>query len=284
MFKKIKVYLIVGLILIIGLILVFNKILTIGFIVVGIAAFIFFLWELLLKNKVAELETLNQKLLDREEENKTLRDTVEDYSKRKLNISEINTILELGLFEVKTNFKRTVNKKFKVKDKNVQFIGVIDVDFIAKYGVDFTKLRFKIDEQNNEIFIANANPEFLAFTNRKTKWEIDEILEFNIPFLGSGHWRTNSKLDKIANDIKEDIRLQVEKDSENGPVELKWITEPLRSHIERALKLILGAQGYKLRLTELDGDDYRSFQEYIDEENTKESSGDTNVQPKELGQ
>lgn len=196
----------------------------------------------------------------------------------------MNTVLELGLFEVKTNFKRTVNQKFKNQDKNIQFIGVIDIEFIAKYGVDFRKLRFKIDEDNRELFLTNANPEFLAFTKRTCKWEIDEILEFNIPFLGPGHWRTNPKLDKLANQIKENVRMQVEKDSENGPEELKWITEPLRNHVERALQLILGAQGYKIRFTELAGDNYKSFQEYIDENSLEQISTGANNKYKPLGE
>jgi hypothetical protein len=283
MFKKTKFYVIAGLLLIVGLILLLNKVLTVGFIIVGIGALIFCIWEFFLKEKVKQFEILNQKLLDKDEENKRLRDTVEDYSKRKLNISEINTVLELGLFEVKTNFKRTVNRKFKIQEKNVQFIGVIDVDFTAKYGVDFRKLRFKIDEGSKEIFLTNANPEFLAFTRRSCNWEIDEILEYNIPFLGTGHWRTNPNLDNPANKIKEEIRLQVEHDSENGPEELKWVIEPLRNHVERALQLILGAQGYKIRFTELDEDNYKSFQEYADENKLEKISASTNNKYRSLG-
>lgn len=282
MFRKLKFYGIAGIFLIVGFILLYNKVLTIGLLIIGIAVLIFILWEFLLKEKAKQYEVLNQKLLDKDEENKSLKETIEDYSKRKLNISEVNSILELGLFEVKTNFKRTLNKKLKIQDKNIQFIGVIDVDFMAKYGVDFRKLKLKVDEGAKEISISNANPEFLSFTKRACKWEVDEILEFNIPFLGAGHWRTNPKLDKLANEIKEDVRLQVERDSENGPTELKWIIEPLRNHVERSLELILGAQGYKIRFTELDGDDYKSFQEYADENKPEEINTSVNNKYKTL--
>jgi len=121
----------------VGLILLFNEIFTLGLLIVGIATIVFILWEFLLKEKARQIEMLNEKLIRSDEENKRLRGEVEDYSKRKLNISEVNSILELGLFEVTTNFKRTVNKSLEINSKNVQFIGVIDVDFIAKYGVDF---------------------------------------------------------------------------------------------------------------------------------------------------
>ncbi len=270
MLKKYRFYIVVGLLSIAALILLFNEALAIGVILLGISVFAIGTWELLLKEKVRQFESLNQKLLEVQTENEQLKDSVEDYSQRKLNISEINTVLELGLFEVKTNFKRTVNRKLKVNDKNIQFIGVIDVGFTAKYGVDFRKIRFKIDESAKELFLSNANPEFLAFTKRTSRWEIDEILEFNIPFLGAGHWRTNPKLDKLANEIKEEIRLQVEKDSENGPEELKWIIEPLRNHVERALQLVLGAQGYRIRITDLDNNGYQSFKDYVNNNSGRE--------------
>lgn len=274
MFKKIRLYLIVGLMIIAGLFLLFHKVIIVGIVVIGIAGLIIFFWEAFLKEKSRQFATLNQKLLDIDEENKRLKLAVEDYSKRKLNISEINSVLELGLFEVTTNFKRTVNKKFKIQDKNIQFIGVVNVDFVAKYGVDFRKLKFRIDQERKEMFLANANPEFLSFTKRTCKWEIDEILEYNIPFLGSGHWRTNAKLDKIAHDIKEKVRLQVEQDTENGPEELKWIIDPLRNHVERALRLLIGVQGYQLRFTDLDDENYISFDEYAESHQLKDNTDD----------
>ncbi len=275
LFRKIKFYLVAGGLLLVGLILLFNKVFTIGLIIFGVAVFIIILWEFLLKEKMNQIDSLNEELLKIRAENKKLEQENEDYSKRKLNISEINTILDLGLFEVNTNFKRTVNQQFNIKGKNVQFIGVINVDFIAKYGVDFRKLMFKIDEENREISISNADPEFLSFTKRTCTWEIAEILEYNTPFFGSQHWKTNPRLDHMASKIKEEIRLKVEKDTENGPSELKWITEPLRQHVERALEIILGVKGYKIRFSELDGENYISLYDYAKENKLKQISTGT---------
>ena len=94
MFKRIRYYLIAGLVLIVGLILLFNEVFTLGLVIVGISAMVFVLWEFLLKDKVKQIELLNDQLLDRDEENKRLKENIEDYSKRKLNISEITPILD----------------------------------------------------------------------------------------------------------------------------------------------------------------------------------------------
>ena len=270
MFRKFKFYIMAGALLLLAVLLLFNKVFIIGLIVLGLTAFLVLLWEFLLKEKMQQIDTLNEELLKVKAENQKLEQENEDYAKRKLNISEINTVLELGLFEVNTNFKRTVNQQFNSKGKDVQFIGVINVDFIAKYGVDFHKLMFKIDEENREIFIKNADPEFLSFTKRACTWEIAEILELNTPFFGSEHWKTNPRLDHIASKLKEEIRAQVEKDTENGPSELKWITEPLRHHVERALELIFGVKGYSIRFTELQGADYLSLDDYTRKNNQKQ--------------
>ncbi len=261
-FKSLRFYLIAGLLAIVGIILLTNKIVATGLIILGLAAFFFLLWELFLKEKEKQIELLNQEIRRMKSENSTLKEDLAELSNRKLNISEINSILDLGLIEVDTNFKRTVNRELQEGDKSVQFIGVLHVDFVAKYGVDFRKLLFKVDEERKEICIANANPQFLSFSKRNCVWEIAEILEYNKPFFGSRHWKTNPKLDKLANQIKEEIRVKTERETENGPSELGWIISPLRKHVETAISLIIGIKGYNLRFTELDSGNYKPMAEF----------------------
>ena len=133
----------------------------------------------------------------------------------------------------------------------------------------------KINEETKELSISNAKPEFLSFIKRTCKWEIAEILEFNIPFFGTEHWKTNPKLDKIANEIKEETRIKVEQETENGPSELNWITESLRKHVERTLELFLGTQGYKIRFTEIDEDGYKSLYEISKDNELGQIGADT---------
>jgi len=255
--KKYRFYLFAGIAVAIGVVLLFNKVLVAGLVTLGIGALILALWEFLLKQKEHEIDLLNSEIQRMKSENQALQQDVDELAGRKLNITEIHEILDLGLIEVDTSFKRTVNKSFRVDDKHVQFIGVLNVDFVAKYGVDIRKLKYKVDEEKQEISIANANPQFLSFSRRNCVWEIAEILEYNKPFFGAKRWNTNPKLDKLAAQIKEEIRMKTEKETENGPEELNWVLWPLRKHVEMALELILGAKGYKIRLTELDSGDYK---------------------------
>lgn len=261
--RKYRFYLFAGIAVAIGVVLLFNKVLVAGLVTLGIGALILALWEFLLKQKEHEIDLLNSEIQRMKSENQALRQDVDELAGRKLNITEIHEILDLGLIEVDTSFKRTVNKSFRVDDKHVQFIGVLNVDFVAKYGVDIRKLKYKVDEERQEISIANANPQFLSFSRRNCVWEIAEILEYNKPFFGAKRWNTNPKLDKLAAQIKEEIRMKTEKETENGPEELNWVLWPLRKHVEMALELILGAKGYKIRLTELDSGDYKPLNAHV---------------------
>lgn len=261
-FKNLKFYLIAGLVILIGIILLFNKAVVMGLVAFGTGLVIFSMWEFFLKEKENRIDLLTKEIQRIKNENQSLKQDIDELSNRKLNITEVNEILDLGLIEVDTCFKRTVNRSFEVDHKNVQFIGVLNVDFIAKYGVDFRKLRYRVDEERHEISIANADPQFLSFSKRNCEWEIAEILEFNEPFFGGNHWKTNPKLDKLANQIKEEIRIKTERETENGPKELDWVIRPLRKHVETALELILGTRGYKIRLTELDNGNYKPLSDY----------------------
>jgi hypothetical protein len=264
-FKNVRFYLIASILILVGLIVILNKVFTVGLIILGVGVLVYAVWEFFLKEKENRIDMLDREIQRIKSENLTLQEDINELSNRKLNISEVNDILDLGLIEVNTNFKRTINKNLNVGDKTVQFIGVLHVDFIAKYGVDFRKLKYKINEERREINIANANPQFLSFSKRNCNWEIAEILEYNEPFFGSNHWKTNPKLDKLANEIKEEFRIKTERETENGPNELDWIITPLRKHVETSLELIFGVKGYKVRLTELDNGNYKPIKEFTED-------------------
>jgi hypothetical protein len=270
--KKYRFYIIAGLALVIGALLLYNKFVVTGLVILGIGVLLVVFWEFLLKEKDRKIDLLKSEIDRMKTENRTLREDVDELSHRKLNITEIHDILDLGLIEVDTSFKRTVNKNLRVDDKHVQFIGVLNVDFTAKYGVDIRNLKYKIDEERQEISIANADPRFLSFSKRNCVWEIAEILEYNKPFLRAKRWNTNPRLDRLATQIKEEIREKTERETENGPKELDWLLWPLRKQVETALELILGTRGYRIRLTELDGGDYQPLNMYVKDKQDLETS------------
>jgi len=182
-----------------------------------------------LEEKNQDLIKMNAKLA---EENAFLKE-------RHFQITQIKSILELNMFEIDTKFRRSVNRVEQENDREIKYIGCLNVSLMAKYGIDCRELRFKYLPESDELIVANINPKFLSFGNRKLEWEFFEALEYKrqLPFTGK-KWMTGDDLSAGAEKLKEEIRLQTEHSLENGPEEFSWIMEPIRENVENTLRIM----------------------------------------------
>jgi hypothetical protein len=182
-----------------------------------------------LEEKNHELFKMNSKLA---EENAFLKE-------RHFQVTQIKSILELNMFEIDTKFKRSVNRIEQSNDREIKYIGCLNVSLRAKYGIDCRELRFKYLPESDELIVANIDPRFLSFGTRKLEWEFFEVLEYKrqVPFTGK-KWMTGDDLSAGAERLKEDIRLQTEHSLENGPEEFSWIMEPIREKVENTLRIM----------------------------------------------
>jgi hypothetical protein len=87
--------------------------------------------------------------------------------------------------------------------------------------------------------VANINPKFLSFGNRKLEWDFFEIYEFrgqNI--LAEKQWMTSESLYKYADSLKEQYRVETEKALDEGPEEFAWIYKPIKQNVESVIKVL----------------------------------------------
>ena len=263
----IKRYGIFSLLVIIALILLASKAIIWGLAAMGIALFIFGIQQLINLNvkvtqfegDVLRLEDRNKALLKEklklEEENTFLKE-------RHFQITQIKSILELNLFEIDTRFTRSVNKKEIINERNIKYFGSLSVVVKAKYGIDCKELRFKYIAEKDELIVANINPKFLSFGNRKLEWDFFEIYEFrNQNPLAEKRWMTSDDLYKYANRIKENYRVDTEKSLENGPEEFEWIYNPIRKNVENTIKVLFGGLCNKILIAEKPDDDFVPLEE-----------------------
>lgn len=263
----IKRYGIFSLLVIIALILLASKAIIWGLAAMGIALFIFGIQQLINLNvkvtqfegDVVRLEDRNKALLKEklklEEENTFLKE-------RHFQITQIKSILELNLFEIDTRFTRSVNKKEIINERNIKYFGSLNVVVKAKYGIDCKELRFKYIAEKDELIVANINPKFLSFGNRKLEWDFFEIYEFrNQNPLAEKRWMTSDDLYKYANRIKENYRVDTEKSLENGPEEFEWIYNPIRKNVENTIKVLFGGLCNKILIAEKPDDDFVPLEE-----------------------
>ncbi|MDX9728976.1 MAG: hypothetical protein RBT50_06905 [Bacteroidales bacterium] len=253
----IKRYLLVAAILLVAVILLANKLLVWGAAFLAAGLIILGIQQLILLNvKVSKFEDnisgleeknqslakMNEKLM---EENIFLKD-------RHLQITQIKSILEMNLFEIDTRFKRTINRTEMLNDREIRHMGSLGVSLKAKYGIDLKELRFKYLPESDELIVANINPRFLSFGNRKLEWEFFETLEYRrqLPLTGK-RWMTSDDLAEKSEKLKEEIRLQTEHSLESGPEEFAWIMEPIRENVGNTIRIMFKGICSNIRIAEL---------------------------------
>ncbi|HCM60008.1 MAG TPA: hypothetical protein DIS74_06500 [Bacteroidales bacterium] len=253
----IKQYLLVAAILLVAVILLANKLVIWGAVFIAAGLIVLGIQQLIqlnvkvskfednitgLEEKNQSLAKMNQKLI---EENEFLKE-------RNFQITQIKSILEMNLFEIDTRFKRTVNKTEQFNDREIRYIGSLGVSLKAKYGIDLNELRFKYMPESDELIVANINPRFLSFGNRKLEWEFFETLEYRrqLPLTGK-RWMTSDDLAEKSEKLKEEIRLQTEHSLESGPEEFGWIMEPIRENVENTIRIMFKGICSNIRIAEL---------------------------------
>ena len=254
--------LVVILLLAVALILMANKLILWGLAALAASLIIFGFQQLIQLNvKASRFEDSINGL---EEKNKALEKMNERLSKenaflmeRHFQITQIKSILELNLFEIDTKFKRSVKRQETKGDREIKYLGSLSVSLNAKYGIDCKELRFKYIPDSDELIVANINPKFLSFGNRKLEWEFFEVLEFRKQNpLAERRWMTSNDLSEYAEKVKEGIRLDTERSLENGPEEFYWIKDPIRENVENVIKILFGRICSNIRIAERADDSF----------------------------
>jgi len=247
--KKLRNILVGAAIVAITLAILFNEFLAYSAIFIGAMAVFYGLYSAFLKTKNAEIDALKESLEREEQALEKVKNENHELRSRKFNLSSVKQILDVGLFELDTNFTRTWNEEIVTDDgKTVQFIGALKVEIIAKYGVDLQELRIR--QTDDGIELANLNLKSLSFSDLNYKWVIAEVLEHKTPYLGSSHRRTTNVLDLEANKIKERLQQKTHEEVKNGPEELDALSNVLKAHMLHSIATVLGYEVQQIRLVQ----------------------------------
>ena len=267
MFRKLKMYLILAAIVAASLLLILNKFLVYGLIVFGVGMAAVSLYHIFIKQKDDEIHHLKSKLKESDKESASLKSENVELRNRKLNVSEIKSAVDLGLMEVNANFTRVWNEKMEQENKKLRFIGALQVNIIAKYGLDVEDLKVKFDPDKNEVTVANIQPKFLSFSDLNYDWKLAEVLVYTVPLIGEKYWQTSKDFEALNSELKENYRKRINEEVKNGPAEMEWVLTPLKKQVASALEMLLGAQGRKIKIVERYDDTFKMLSEFKHEEN-----------------
>lgn len=266
MFRNLKMYLILAIILAAAVLLIVNKFLVYGLIVGGVGFATVMLYQAFMKQKDDEINKLRSQLKEVDKTASSLKEENTELRNRKLNVSEIKSVVDLGLMEVNTNFTRVWNDKSEYQGKQIRFIGALQVSIVAKYGLDMKDLRVKFDPDKNELTVANILPKFLSFSDLNYDWKIAEVLLYTVPLVGEKHWQTTKELEALNSEMKENYRKHINEEVKNGPAEMEWVLTPLRKQVASALELMLGANGRKIKIVEKFDDSFKALSEFTNKD------------------
>jgi len=262
MLQRFKTWLVLGVFIVVALVLILNKMLVYGLVIFGVGILGVGLWNLLMKQKDNEIHRLKNELEETTRNTASLEDENSELRNRKLNITEIKSVLDLGLMEVNTNFTRVWNEETVHQEKKVQFIGALQVSIIAKYGLDLKDLRVKFNEQTNEIVVANILPKFLSFNDLNYVWKIAEVLEYKTPMIGEPFWKKSEDMEGLNNDIQDKYQKRIHEEVKNGPAEMQWVLEPMKKQVAGALAILFDAKGRKITIVESFDESFKALQDF----------------------
>jgi hypothetical protein len=244
----------------IALALILNEFVAYSAVFIGAMVVFYGLYQVFLKTKDEEIDALRHKLGEEEAVLQKTREENEELRTRKFNLAAVRKILDVGLYEIDTNFTRTWNEEIEIETgKTVQFIGALKVEIIAKYGVDLNEIRIK--QVDDEIQIANLNLKSLSFKDLNYNWVIAEVLEHKKPYLGSTHRRTNPLLELQATKIKERLQQRTHEEIKQGPEELETVSSILKQQLTQTVASILGYREDKVTFVEEADVDFEPIKE-----------------------
>ena len=201
-----------------------------------------------------ELKKLKQEIHNQKKE-------IEELRNRKLNIAGMKDILEIGLIEIDTNFTRTWNEKFSDEDKDLHFIGALQIQLVAKYGINLKDLMVKIDHQNKLIYIAGLQPKFLSFSEINHEWKIAEMMEYKKRPLNFGnYWKKSEKYQELLNHKMEEKRKAIYNEIKQGPEEIQWLIKPLYQQVENTMRILLNRADYNIKFINKTTNDFQPIE------------------------
>lgn len=262
-FKNLKIYLILAVVVVVSILLILNKYAAYGILLLGAAGVVYLLWETVIRSKEEKITELAGRLDKTSQQVSNLVAENNELRSRRLNISELRDVLDLGLLQVNSSFTRTWNDKFEQEGRSLHFIGALQVKIIAKYGIDVHDLRIRYDRDRNEVRVAHVKPKFLSFNDFDYEWKIAEVMEYKKPWVGAGHWRKSPDLEVMAANLKEELRVKTHQEVKQGPVEMEWVLEPLKKQIHGTLELLLGSPYRIVTFVDQADDSFKKLEEYF---------------------
>lgn len=216
-------------------------------------------------HEAEKLKEENRQLIEREN---ILKQQLEESRNRKLQVLNVQPILELGIFEADCQITECFDLVFDKNGKIItdetdeepegfisaflevflgqrkqRFIGTLTVKFTARYGIDMQNLKIRCDDNTKTVYIEGAESSYLGSKGfPETYWKgcITHREQ------GDEDWIADNEAARIESQCKDMCRNVMEESLKNGPKHLEWLKRPLQNTVKHLLKMMITPPGYSL--------------------------------------
>ena len=223
--------------------------------------------------KEFELEEKLKQIKSVEFDNENLRAEIEELKFKKLNVSSVERILELGVAKAKMrsyDYQLTTLKKEKAtigRDEELSYLGVFKYQYTAKLGIDLLKVKLK-DIGDNTIEVSGIKAETLGFTDSNVTPILCEIR--------SNKTGSNLLGDECSILMKHD-KLSYHKDSQrsrldsfiNNGADLSNFNQYVSKYTKDFLTLLLSPVGKHINFVDTPSNDGENINDYFIEHNRR---------------
>lgn len=120
----------------------------------------YLVWRAFVKNSAADLKRSEESRRALQQQVQALQRQLDEMSRSPLNVTGLTPVLHLAVLNIDTSFTRTYIREDT--SRGLRFEGALRADICAEYGVRLEEVRFRFDEAQRTLYIANFHPGIIS--------------------------------------------------------------------------------------------------------------------------
>lgn len=225
-----------------------------GLILLSMLMLAFLIWKAFIKNGREDLKRSEKKGEELQAQVAELQGTIRELSRElaeknrsRMNVVDLNPILHIAVLNINTSFTRTY-----VREENeMNFNGALRADICAEYGIRLEDVRFRYDEMNNTLNVANFAPGLISFSKKQLTWDIARSYRTRHIFGLELSAVSDASTDAYTKAMCEQLRTELEREIDERKVaEFDWLSPMISQQVVDFLRILVGRESLNVAISE----------------------------------
>lgn len=208
----------------------------------------YLVWRAFVKNSAADLKRSEESRRALQQQVLALQRQLDEMSRSPLNVTGLTPVLHLAVLNIDTSFTRTYIREDT--SRGLRFEGALRADICAEYGVRLEEVRFRFDEAQRTLYIANFHPGIISYSKKQLSWDLARafrkrrLLGRSLPPL------SDNAAQAYASEMTHSLRAEVEKEIDERKIEeFDWLSPVVSRQVQDVLRAALGRPEIRIEQT-----------------------------------